>query len=171
MLISGIKRLLSPIPVLVLGGCICIAAYVETQLLEQKIFDLKISEEQLRTQLHSTIVPSLGKRADFSALRLPSRKVITSIGSDLPILSKQNDLILQDVTYTPLSGGAGEHVHEVQVSMRIKGNYVQVKRLAQQLLATYNTLAITSMSMNRIRATDAKIDVEMKLSIFYGVRQ
>ena len=129
-----------------------------------------IEAQLTREWRHAAGAPP-GTSVSAPDIALPSAKILARIGADLPAFAKQNELLLQDVTYLPMPAATDAAGKQVQISVRMKGGYLQVKRLTQQLLAAYESLSLESMSLRRNRATDTVLDVEMQLSLFYRAGQ
>lgn len=124
---------------------------------------LRSLETSLRTQAAATaaLPQNLpGQLASFDTL--------SQVTADLQALAAQNGLLLSDATFKPAANAQSDtSTGRIEVTARLKGAYVPLKKTLGAMLAAHPGLALESLSMRRARASDLVADVDLRFSYFY----
>ncbi len=99
--------------------------------------------------------------------QLPGVDHLNNIAGDVQALIVQNSVYLTDASYKPLDTLANGQIGRVEIDMRLKGAYPQVKKVLASLLASHEGLSLDSLSIRRNRSTDAIQEIELRLSLYY----
>ncbi|MES2298123.1 MAG: GspMb/PilO family protein [Pseudomonadota bacterium] len=121
----------------------------------------------LDRQLDSAVTRAMGNTALELRSQLPGVDHLNNIAGDVQALIVQNSVYLTDASYKPLDTLANGQIGRVEIDMRLKGAYPQVKKVLASLLASHEGLSLDSLSIRRNRSTDAIQEIELRLSLYY----
>ncbi|MCX7289582.1 hypothetical protein [Janthinobacterium sp.] len=101
-------------------------------------------------------------------VQLASFDSLSLVTADLQSLATQNGLLMSDASFKPAADSqAAAGIGRVEVSARIKGAYLPLKKTLAAIMATHGGLALDSLSLRRARASDILMDIDVRFTYFY----
>lgn len=101
---------------------------------------------------------------------LDSFHALSAISGDLQSFAGQNGVALSEASFKPLTDLADGQIGRVEISARMRGAYPPLKKTLGDMLASYRSLALTSISVARSRSTDLVTEADLRF-VFYFRKQ
>jgi len=101
---------------------------------------------------------------------LDSFNALSAISGDLQSLAGKNGIALSEASFKPLTDLADGQVGRVEISAHLRGAYPPLKKTIGEMLASYQSLSLTSISVARVRSTDSATEADLRF-VFYFRKQ
>lgn len=124
---------------------------------------LRLLETALRAQ-----VAVIAAQPQNLPSQLTNFDTLSQVTADLQALAAQNGLLLSDASFQPAANAQTDtETGRIEVTARIKGAYVPLKKTLSTILTIHPGLALESLSMRRARAADVVADIDLRFTYFY----
>lgn len=129
--------------------------------------ELEVHLRRLRQELSlESAVGTTGTKVETAPV-FPATGRLDRVSEDIPVLAQEASVQLLDVSFTPVARVHNTAADSVEISVRLRGRYEQVKAFSAKLLDTHEGVAMKSLSLRRARPADAMIDADL-LFTFYS---
>ncbi|MCU6498282.1 GspMb/PilO family protein [Rugamonas sp. A1-17] len=114
-------------------------------------------------------VRSGGVAGNMPASELPALLPgdVSQLLRDMHQFAQRRDLAIAEAKYTPAEQAGDSGLQRIRIDARARGNYAELKNFLADVLAAHEGLSLDGMSIRRGTPADAKVDVQLTLSLYY----
>lgn len=155
-----------------LGACMLVMAsfmifWIRPEMLaENARLDRQLQQLQLRVA-----APFEETRNDTGWTSLAPPAKLSRLTADLAALSSQHGIVLVESTNQTAAPIAGIDLRKTEMSVRLKGAYLPLKKVVSAMLNAHPGLALESVTLQRNLATDTVLDLNIRLAIYHTKAQ